>query len=141
MRSKLANVLVVDDDAGSRFVLTRALECLGLDPVVAEDGADVPDLIAAQRFDLLVVDLQMPGMNGFELLRQIRRSNGGLLPMPRTCADVPILVVSGESNAASIANAVALGADDYLVKPIDLDIFERVVGRLMPRRTPEHKSS
>jgi CheY-like chemotaxis protein len=133
--------LVVDDDAGSRFVLTRALESFGLDPVVAEDGADVPDLIAAQPFALLVVDLRMPGMNGFELLRQIRRSNGGLLPIPQTHADVPILVVSGESNPASIANAVALGADDYLLKPLDLDIFERVVERLMSRRTPEHKRS
>jgi CheY-like chemotaxis protein len=83
----------------------------------------------------------MPGMNGFELLRQIRRSNGGLLPIPQTHADVPILVVSGESNPASIANAVALGADDYLLKPLDLDIFERVVERLMSRRTPEHKRS
>ena len=124
-------VLVVDDDDGTRFVLARALDGLGVQVVVAEDGADVPDLVAAHPFDLLVVDLYMPGMNGFEVLRQLRRPAPGFLPAPRTSSGVQVLVVSGESHSASIANAKALGANAYLVKPLDLDTFDRTVRQLL----------
>jgi len=122
--------LVVDDDESTRFVLSNALKALGFTVVAADDGADVPELMSGQRFDLLVLDLYMPGMNGFELLRRIRKSDPGLLPKTRTSAAVRVLVVSGESHPASIANAKALGADEYLVKPIDVDVFDQVVRRL-----------
>jgi CheY-like chemotaxis protein len=122
--------LVVDDDASTRFVLSRALEGLGLRVVVAEDGADVPELVAVEHFDLLVVDLYMPGMNGFEVLRRIRRPDPGFLPVPRTPSNVRVLVVSGETNPASIANAKSLGADAYLSKPVDIDLFEQTVRRM-----------
>jgi CheY-like chemotaxis protein len=126
--------LVVDDDDGTRFVLCGALENMGFDVVAADDGAAVPDLIAGSRFDLVVMDLYMPGMNGFELLRQIRRPHAGFLPLPRTPPDVRVLVVSGEGHQASIAHAEALGADRYLVKPVDVDFFEQTVrGLLAPQ--------
>src|SRR5262249_7716790 len=130
MRSAVATskkVLVVDDDGGTRFVFARALEDLGCHVIVADDGADVPELIATEDFDLLVIDLSMPGMNGFELLRRLRRPVSGLLPAPRTSPAVRVLVVSAEGHPASIANARALGADDYLVKPVDMDQFDRAV--------------
>jgi CheY-like chemotaxis protein len=125
--------LVVDDDQSTRFVLSRALAELGFKVVSAEDGSEVPGLIAAQHFDLLVMDLYMPGMNGFELLRQLRRPHSGFLPAPQTSPAVRVLVVSGESHPASIANAKALGADEYLVKPVDLELFDRTVRRLLSR--------
>ena len=127
-------VLVADDDESTRFVLSRALEGLGYEVVVAEDGADVPDLVAAQRFDLLVIDLYMPGLNGFGVLRRIRQPDPGFLPAPQTLSGVPVLVVSGEGNTASITNAKALGADDYLIKPVDMDMFEQTVRRLLAGR-------
>jgi adenylate cyclase len=125
-------VLVVDDDPSSQFVLSRTLEALGHRVAVAEDGAVVPELIAQHPFDLLVVDLYMPGMNGFELLRRIRAPDPGFLPVPRTPPSVRVLVVSGEGNAASIANARRLGADGYLVKPVDVDEFEEMIRTLLP---------
>jgi len=125
--------LVVDDDDSSRFVLSRALEALGFQVIVAEDGADVPELAAQHPFDLLVVDLYMPGMNGFELLRRIRTPDPGFLPAPRTRPSVSVLVVSGESNAASIANAKSLGANGYLVKPVDVEELEHTVHTLLDR--------
>jgi two-component system, NtrC family, nitrogen regulation response regulator GlnG len=123
--------LVVDDDDSTRFVLSRALKELGFSVIAAEDGAEVPELIASHRFDLLVLDLYMPGMNGFELLRRVRRPDPGFLPLPRTPAGVRVLVVSGESHPASIANAKALGADGYLVKPIDVEVFDETVRKLL----------
>jgi CheY-like chemotaxis protein len=124
-------VLVVDDDDSTRFVLSRALEGLGLAVIRADDGAEVAELAAANRFDLLIVDLYMPGMNGFEVLRRIRQPDPGFLPAPRTPATVPVLVISGESHPASIANAKARGADAYLVKPLDIENFEATVRQLL----------
>ncbi len=124
-------VLVVDDDDSTRFVLSRALEGLGIAVIRADDGADVAELVAANHFDLLVVDLYMPGMNGFEVLRRLRQPDPGFLPAPRTSPQVPVLVISGESHPASIANAKARGADAYLVKPLDIDTFENTVRELL----------
>ncbi len=116
-----------------RFVLSRALEEMGVDVEVHEDGADVPAAIAERHFDLIVTDLYMAGMNGFELLRRIRRPQDGLLGGGPTSAAVPVVVVSGESDAASMANARARGATEYLTKPVDLEIFERTVRSLLLR--------
>jgi len=123
--------LVVDDDASTRFVLGEVLKDIGIDVVLADDGQDVPELLQQQRFDLLVIDLYMPGMNGFEVLRHLRRPEAGILPSRRTRDSARVLVVSGESHTPSIANARALGADEYLVKPIDVDVFEETARRLL----------
>lgn len=125
--------VVVDDDESTRFVLSRALAALGFTALLADDGSEVPDLIHQHAVDLIVIDLYMPGMNGFELLRRIRAADPGFLPRRRTASSVSVIVVSGEGAAASIANARALGADEYLVKPIDLDCFEQSVRRLTDR--------
>ena len=90
--------------------------------------------MATKHFDLVVLDLYMAGMNGFEVLRRMRQPETGLLPAPLTSSTVPVLVISGESNPASIANAKARGADAYLIKPLDLDTFEAAVRELLEPR-------
>ena len=129
----MTSALVVDDDASIRFVLGRALEGLGIRVTEVDDGAEVMAMICGHHFDLLVIDLYMPGMNGFEVLRQVRRSAPGLRPAPRTSRDVPVLVVSGEIEPESIANARHLGATAQLPKPVDIDDFEAEVRRLVGR--------
>ena len=126
-----SRVLLVDDDESMRFVLARALQSLGATVEVLDDGAGVPDAIATRHFDLIVIDLYMAGMNGFEVLRRLRRPENGILVGGPTSANVPVLVVSGESDAASMANARARGANDYLVKPVDLAVFEHTVRTLL----------
>ncbi len=136
-----AHILVVDDDASTRFVLSRILEGLGYHVRVAEDGVEVPEMIAKERFDLLVIDLYMPGMNGFELLRQIRKPQAGLLPAPRTPSDVPIVVVSGECAPDSIANVKSLGADRHIPKPVDLHRFEGEIRAALRAHREKARSS
>lgn len=127
----MTSALLVDDDASIRFVLGRALEGLGIRVTAVDDGAEVMPLICGHHFDLLVIDLYMPGMNGFEVLRQVRRMLPGLLPAPRTSRDVPVLVVSGEIEVESVDNARQLGATAQLPKPVDIDAFEAEVRRLV----------
>lgn len=135
-RNAKTSVLIVDDDASTRFVLTRALEGLDYRTRSVEDGIEVREIIAREHFDLLVIDLYMPGMNGFELLRQIRKPNPGLLPVPKTPRDVPIIVISGEAEVESVANVKALGADLHLAKPLDINQFEdQVRATLRARKT------
>lgn len=133
IRSSLARkrVLVADDDPAVRFVVSRTLEGLGCRVRAVEDGADVPEAMLDEAFHLLILDLYMPGMNGFEVLRQVRRRLPGLLPAPRTPADVRVLVLSSESHAASIEHARAAGADAYLTKPFDIDDLADRVRRLL----------
>ena len=135
------SVLIIDDDESTRFVLSRTLEGMGWRVVVAEDGADVPSLTASQRFDLLLLDLYMPGMNGFEVLRQIRRGPT-VVAAGRTPPSVRVLIVSGEAYAASVQNAKMLGADGYLMKPVDVDVLERTVRAVVRQpRTPAGNNS
>ncbi len=124
-------VLLVDDDASMRFVLSRALQELGLVVEVLEDGSEVPEAVSSRRFDLIIADLYMAGMNGFEVLRRLRRPESIREQHGPTNSTVPILIVSGESDPASVANARARGADAYLTKPVDLDEFQVTVRRLL----------
>lgn len=125
------NVLIADDDASVRFVVRRALEDLGCRVTVLEDGSEVPEAVTERAFELLVIDLYMPGMNGFEVLRQVRGRTADIAVGRRTPTDVRVLVLSGESNAASVEHARAAGADAYLTKPFDIDALAAQVAALL----------
>ena len=121
----------MDDERSIRFVLRQALRERGWEVDEVDDGAVVEESLERTRYDLLLLDLYMPGMNGFEVLRQVRRHDPGLLPARKTPSDVRVLVLSSESNEASIEHARAAGADSYLTKPFDVDeLAERVRGLL-----------
>jgi len=126
-------VLVVDDDDSIRWVVRRTLEQLGLEVLDLDDGAGAPEMLARSPVDLLVIDLYMPGMNGFELLRRVRQPEQGVLAASGTLSRVPVLVISGESHTASIKNAKALGASAYLTKPVDVDELIAAVEQLLQR--------
>lgn len=126
------SVLIADDDPGVRFVVRRTLEGLGCAVRVLEDGAEVPEAVLEERFQLLVIDLYMPGMNGFEVLRQVRGRGPELGSARKTPADVRILILSSESSPASIDHARAAGADAYLTKPFDVDDLSAKIRQLLP---------
>jgi CheY-like chemotaxis protein len=117
--------LIVDDDLAIRFVLRHALAGDGWEVEEVDDGAIVEERLEATRYDLLVLDLYMPGMNGFEVLRRIR---GGVHTW-RTATDVRIVVLSGAAGRDGLAFASRLGADACLGKPFELaDVLQAVRG-------------
>jgi DNA-binding response OmpR family regulator len=110
-------VLVVDDDAKVVTFLDRTLKRAGFSVVTASDGAEVPDLLLKHRIDALVLDLQMQGVNGWEVLRTLRR--GPAFRRSRGTRVRPkVVVVSGRTEEETEAFARRLGADAYLTKPI-----------------------
>ena len=109
-------VLVVDDDKKFLTFLTRTLKRGGFYVMTAHDGCEVPDLLKQSRIDVLLLDLQMPGMNGWEVMRQLRgtmtaRAGGEPPRVPK------VVVLSGRNEDETAAFVRRLGADAYLTKP------------------------
>lgn len=112
--------LIVDDDRSTRFVLRDALRQLGWTAEEVEDGSVVEEHLERQRYDLLLLDLYMPGMNGFEVLRRIRQPHAGVLPVWKTPPTVGIVVLSGAAGRDGLSFAGRLGANACLQKPFEL---------------------
>ena len=121
-------VLVADDDPIQRAEIASRLVRLNGQPIEAEDGGTAWAMLAAHGFEAAIVDLNMPNLDGFALIRCIRG-------YPRT-RHVPIIVVSASSDSASVQAAMEAGATSFLVKPIAWTMFEQHIGfllRLMQR--------
>ncbi len=104
-------ILVVDDDAGVRQAVGRALAFEGYDVTQAGDGSEALRLIAAERPDALVLDVVMPEVGGLEVCRELRATGD----------DLPVLVLTARHSVADRVAGLDAGADDYLVKPFALD--------------------
>jgi CheY-like chemotaxis protein len=123
-RSKL-RVLVVDDDAAIRMVWALNLELAGFEVLEAEDGLLGLERAREDRPDLVLLDVRMPGLDGFELAQQLRRDD--------LTRGIPLLFLSGESAPAGKARALALGALNYLTKPFDPVALASLVARALAK--------
>lgn len=133
----MANILVVDDDADFRSMLRLMLTRLGHNITVAPRGEDGFAQAAATRFDLLIVDLMMPDVDGYELIRRLRAE-------PAT-QNTPILVITARSQPTDRESAREAGADGYLTKPVDArELSSRiteVIAAPRPERPKEPESA
>jgi DNA-binding NtrC family response regulator len=117
----MPRVLIVDDEPKLGRIMKGALEGTA-DCSVVGDAKTALGLLQADRFDLVVTDLRMPGITGMDLLREVRRR------APKT----PVILVTAFARAEDAVEAMKLGAQDYLVKPFDLDEFQHKVAALLP---------
>jgi two-component system, OmpR family, response regulator MprA len=118
-------ILVVDDERAVRESLERALRLEGYEVALAEDGAQALGTLADQAPDAVVLDLMMPGVDGFEVCRRMR--SGG----DRT----PVLVLTARDSVTDRVSGLDAGADDYLVKPFALDELLARLRALLRRST------
>ena len=104
--------LIVDDSRAQRMMLKRAVEPMGFEVLQAEHGEDaLAQMDLNNPVQVMLVDWNMPVMDGLSLVRRVRAE--------RSFADVTILMVTSESDPKKMARALMVGADDYLVKPVD----------------------
>ena len=103
------HLLVVDDDKNTRLFLTALLEDAGYTVTTAVNGEEALDVMDRTHVDLVVLDIMMPGMDGYEFTRVIRESD----------VNLPILMVSAKQLPADKHKGFAVGTDDYITKPID----------------------
>lgn len=109
-------ILVVDDDAQFLTFLDRTLKRGGFSVITASDGCEVPDILEKNRVDAMLLDLQMPGMNGWEVLRAMKEQSPGA---PRKQTKRPkVIIVSGRNEDETVSFVRRLGADAYLMKPL-----------------------
>jgi len=112
-------VLIIDDDEATRDLFTAALEGTGVETATAATGEEALKSPALHQASLIISDLAMPGMHGFEVFKALR---------DKLETYVPILIVTGESGGGLLEAGLALGADDFLRKPVTISEFRARVG-------------
>ncbi|HTY42234.1 MAG TPA: response regulator transcription factor [Thermoanaerobaculia bacterium] len=117
-------ILVVEDDPRMASILSRALRETGHAVDVARDGLQAADQATLVPYDLLVLDVLLPGIDGFAVCQRVRGAHGRM----------PILMVSGRSEIADRVRGLDVGADDYLPKPFALEELRARVSALLRRR-------
>lgn len=112
------SVLIVDDEQLSRDLLTRRLSHEGYAVTTAENGQAATALMAIERFDLVLLDINMPVMNGFEVLQWLQRRNG---------KGMRVIMLTVESDRSAVRSCLSLGADDYILKSAGIvELLQRV---------------
>lgn len=112
-----ARVLVVDDEPQALRVFSAFLSASGMDVVAIDSGAKALEMVSPGRYEAVVTDLRMPGVDGFSLLKGVRERD----------ADLPVVVVSGCPEAEAPSAALDLGAIEFLVKPVAAEVLVRTV--------------
>ena len=121
---KRARVLIVDDEADLRDVLAKIVSNAGYDVDVAEDGNVALLRFAEHPADVVVTDLKMPNLDGMQLLNRLRAEH----------SDVPVIVVTADSEMSAAVAAMRAGADNYLTKPTSADVVALAIERALERR-------
>lgn len=117
------NILVVEDDKNSRKLMCTVLEQYGYNTIQAMDGIDALDALDKKHIDLIVLDIMMPRMDGFEFTQTLRQSG----------CNIPILMVTAKQSPVDKRKGFILGTDDYMTKPIDEEEMVLRVGALLRR--------
>lgn len=123
-------ILIIDDEAGVRELLADALKLAGFETLTAPDAMVAQTILRTSKPDLLIVDINMPLMDGFEFIEKIR-SNGD---------QTPALMLSARADRADVTRGLTLGADDYVTKPFGLEELVLRI-RAILRRSQFNESS
>jgi CheY-like chemotaxis protein len=116
-------ILVVEDFEDSRAVLRQLLEIEGYQILEASDGQQAVETALREAPHLILMDVSLPTLDGFQAARQIRAAIGGHAP--------PIIIISAYDNNEARAEALEVGCSGYITKPIDFDLLEELVGKYL----------
>lgn len=117
METPQATILIVDDEVGIRDLMAETLRLVGFNPLAAGSGPDALGLLRKGGIDLVLLDINMPVMNGFDTLEKMREYDPG----------IPIIMLSARQEKSDVINGLRIGADDYVAKPFSI---EEVVMRI-----------
>lgn len=125
------NIMVVEDNENTRKLMEAVLLENGYKPILARDGLEALDILDKQHIDLIVLDIMMPNMDGYELTKELREANFTL----------PILMVTAKESPSDKKQGFIFGTDDYMVKPVDEEEMILRIAALLRRSkiASEHK--
>lgn len=125
--NKNVKVLIADDEPINLQVLTNQLALEGFNVVSVSDGQSVIDYLNREQYDLLIIDIMMPNMSGYEVCRRLRERY--------TLTELPILMLTAKNQVHDIVTAFEVGANDYLTKPCDRrELISRVETLILLRQ-------
>ena len=124
-------LLVVDDEPFLRDAVAASLRFLGFAVTAAENGSDALQLARAQPFDLIVMDVMLPDLDGFEVVRRLRQDG----------ARVPVIFLTARDTQADKVTGLTIGGDDYMTKPFGLDELAARIRSVLRRTRPAASSS
>lgn len=124
--ARSGRILVVDDDAGNRELLARRLEHEGYTVQIAVHGEDALARLAEDPVDLILLDVMMPGMSGYEVLEAIKGES--------QWHDIPVIMISALDELQSVVRCIEHGAEDYLPKPFDPVLLRARIGACMEKK-------
>ena len=126
VRTDRGRLLIVDDNEINRDVLARRLGRQGYTTAAAENGRKALEMVQTQKFDLLLLDIMMPELNGYEVLRHLKADVH--------LRDIPVIMISALDDMASIVRCIKLGAEDYLPKPFDPVLLRARIGASLEKK-------
>ena len=118
-------IMVVDDEVGVRELVCDALRIAGFETLQANDGMSALTALRTAKPDLLIIDINMPLMDGFDLVERLRSQNN----------HTPVLMLSARNDRADVTRGLSLGADDYVTKPFGLEELLLRVKAILRRTT------
>ena len=121
-----ARLLVVDDNKVNRLLLTRSLELQGHSVASAENGRVALEMLRREGFDLVLLDMEMPEMDGFQVLEQLVHD--------RQLRDLPVIVTSSLEGVTNVVRCIELGAEDYLTKPVNPVLLKARIGASLEKK-------
>ncbi len=121
-----AHVLIVDDNEMNRDLLARRLQRQGHQTTLAENGLVAIEQLRAHHFDLVLLDIMMPVMNGYQVLEQVKANV--------EWRDIPVIVISAADDMESIVRCIELGAEDYLPKPYNAMLLKARIGASLEKK-------
>ena len=130
--SLVGRILVVDDNESNRDMLSRRLMRRGYEVEIAVDGREALDFVRAEAFDLVLLDIMMPEVNGYEVLEEMKANEA--------LRHIPVVMISAVDDIDSVVRCLELGADDYLPKPFNPTLLRaRVESTLAKKRLQDRE--
>jgi class 3 adenylate cyclase len=126
MAEKAGNIIVVDDNRMNRLKLSRGLQQQGYHVAVADNGRQALEMVWAESFDLMLLDILMPEMDGYQVLERMKCDS--------KLRDIPVIVISALDDMDSIVRCIKMGAEDYLLKPFDPVLLRARIGASLEKK-------
>ena len=127
MSDKDALILVVDDNEMNRDMLSRRLKRQDYEVIVAEDGEQALSMVREHPFDLVLLDIMMPNISGYEVLERLKQDD--------ETRHIPVIMISAVDDLDSVVRCIELGAEDYLFKPFNPVLLKARVGARFTKKS------
>lgn len=125
-QSKSGRILIVDDNEDNRDMLSRRLKHEGYEICMAADGQEALALVKTEAVDLILLDVMMPEMDGYDLLKELKANNAW--------RDIPVIMISALDEIESVVRCIERGAEDYLPKPFDPVLLRARIGACLEKK-------